>query len=343
MKLRGPGSKQLRARLCSMLGLHRLVHDAGAIRIVVYHRIMDGMLASGFPFDYELVDATVDGFDRELRFLASNYDVISFADVINALDNGGALPARPLLITLDDGFRDNYVHALPLLKKYALPATLCLAAAYIGGRETFWYDRLACIVLNLDGNRLEFDRGDRVIDLPVERAGRARVFRQLMKEFGALGNDRRLSVLAEINDRYGTVYEDLPDEVRALSLPLSWEEVNEMVAAGVAPASHTLTHPFLSRLSAGEVERELAGSKALIEARTGTRVDVVAYPNGQPQDFSEQVKMAARDAGYALGLSYIDGVNPPGEFDRYAMKRQHVWPRHDLSVLRMALAWPDWF
>jgi len=343
MKVCGLSGKQMGARLCRSFSMDKLVHGKSAIRIIVYHRIMDQLDTHAHPFDMELVDATEEEFDREIAYLAQNFDIITFADIIDNLDRATPLPARPLLVTLDDGFQDNYFHALPVLKKHQVPAMLFLAAGYIGNDETFWYDWLACIVMNSRADRLEYDSGRQSIRLPNSRMDRIRTFRSLIYKLGSVTNEERLAFIEEIKNRYGVVYDELEEGLKALSRPLTWEQVREMVAAGISAGSHTMTHPFLSRVSAGDLVHELGESKQLIEARTDTRVDVIAYPNGQQRDYTEEVKEAVRQAGYSLALSYVDGINPISGFDRYAMKRLHVSPRHDFSVFRMALSWPGIF
>jgi peptidoglycan/xylan/chitin deacetylase (PgdA/CDA1 family) len=71
---------------------------------------------------------------------------------------------------------------------------------------------------------------------------------------------------------------------------MSWGELAEAAASGVALGAHTVTHPHLSRLDEVDVERELAGCRMAIEDRTGRPVDTFAYPYG---DVSPRVRRAA--------------------------------------------------
>jgi peptidoglycan/xylan/chitin deacetylase (PgdA/CDA1 family) len=61
---------------------------------------------------------------------------------------------------------------------------------------------------------------------------------------------------------------------------LSWNELNEMCESGWEIAAHTVTHPYLTRLSNGEAEDEIRNSKLRIEDKTGVRVRTFAYPYG---------------------------------------------------------------
>ncbi len=73
-------------------------------------------------------------FEEHLLHLNSNYDVISVDELVLGLFGGGSLPKRPVVITFDDGYVDNYTHAFPLLLKYRLPATVFLATSFISGK-----------------------------------------------------------------------------------------------------------------------------------------------------------------------------------------------------------------
>lgn len=343
MRLGKLSGKQRLAQLCGNLSLHRLILDKSSIRIVVYHRIMENFDPLHFPYDHELVDATTDEFDRELAHFKRDYNIVTFGDVIRMLDDGVPLPERALLITFDDGYQDNYLHAFPLLREHKVPATMLLAASFVGGDSTFWYDRLAFILRNLDQDSVSFGGGKHDFRLTTDPARRMKVFKVIMEYLACVEDAERLQILEEINAKYGYVYDRQGEEVRALSRPLNWQQVAEMSREGVEMGSHTMTHPFLSRVDRQQLLDEMTGSKALIEQHTGSPVRVIAYPNGQSRDFNDEVKQAAREAGYSIGLSYVDGVNPLDELDRFALKRLHVSPRHDFSMFRMALSWPAIF
>jgi peptidoglycan/xylan/chitin deacetylase (PgdA/CDA1 family) len=101
---------------------------------------------------------------------------------------------------------------------------------------------------------------------------------------------------------------------------LTWEQLIEMQAAGVAIGSHTLTHPHLTDLPPEQVVEELRESKRRLENGLGTAVETLAYPYG---DFNAQAELAAREAGYRAGFSTRLGLNTP-ETDRLALRRVNV-------------------
>lgn len=115
-----------------------------------------------------------------------------------------------------------------------------------------------------------------------------------------------------------TVWEP-PPEHRGNRM-MTWEQLGELQAAGVAIGSHTLTHPRLTGLTEAQVAEEMRESKRRLENALGTAVETVAYPYGA---YDAAVEHAAREAGYRAGFTVELGVNTP-ETDRFALRRVNV-------------------
>jgi peptidoglycan/xylan/chitin deacetylase (PgdA/CDA1 family) len=112
--------------------LHRLTSGSGdrRIPILMYHSIAKTQGANRHPyFDTE---TSVRTFEAHMKYLHDNkYDVISPEDVITLLSTGQVEARKCVVITFDDGYRDFYIHAFPILHKYGMSATVYLPSAYI--------------------------------------------------------------------------------------------------------------------------------------------------------------------------------------------------------------------
>jgi peptidoglycan/xylan/chitin deacetylase (PgdA/CDA1 family) len=96
-----------------------------------------------------------------------------------------------------------------------------------------------------------------------------------------------------------TIWRTPPDQLR----PLSWSQVAEMRAAGMAIGSHTWSHRNLARLSSAEAETDLRRSREVLEERVGEPVRTIAYPWGKlGRHVTAETFTAARRAGFELGL-----------------------------------------
>lgn len=73
-------------------------------------------------------------FDEQLAYLfKSGYQAVDLDAVYNCLTQGAPLPSKPIVITFDDGYRDNLENAYPVLKKYGMCATIFLPTGYMDG------------------------------------------------------------------------------------------------------------------------------------------------------------------------------------------------------------------
>ena len=207
-----------------------------------------------------------------------------------------------MAITFDDGYRDNYLHALPLLRKYDLPATIFVATAAADNRKTLWHDRVF--------DAFRFARIKRV------RLRSWQEFEVRLESESSLTEPRNCSIerylpcqsrLALVDELEQALEPDPTGSPRACML--SWEEMKEMQAQKIRFGSHTVTHPILTCIDEQQLSREIVDSKAELEARLGTTVSAFAYPNGQPPDYNEKIKQKLRDAGYRCAVTTKLGFN----------------------------------
>jgi peptidoglycan/xylan/chitin deacetylase (PgdA/CDA1 family) len=309
--------------------------------ILAYHRICDVPDESRFPFDVELISASTENFAWQMRYIKRNFSPITFADLIKALDNEAPLPPKPIIVTFDDGFDDNYFHAFPILKELGVPATFFIATDYIGKEKTFWYDWLAYIILHLPPScPLFLDDAYSPIEITGDVKARRAIVYTILEYLKHIPDSQRIKILNRVNEEYGQIYtgNDL-----AFSKPLTWDHVREMAHAGMEIGSHTVTHPILIHLSDSEIRMELTVSKEVIEREIGRPVQVIAYPIGCAFAFDDHVGVMAKKAGYRLGISFVSGINNIGTLEKFALKRIPVSRYIDKSLYISNLSFPELF
>jgi peptidoglycan/xylan/chitin deacetylase (PgdA/CDA1 family)/CelD/BcsL family acetyltransferase involved in cellulose biosynthesis len=292
-------------------------------RILYFHRVND----DNDPF-FPAMSTSL--FEREMRYLAKHYKVVTLPELRRHLDSGSTETA--LAITFDDGYQDNYHNALPLLRRYGLPATIFLTTGSIDTREPLWFESLA---LALKNTRL--DHLDLELDIPTR--------------FWLRTAAERL----DANGRLGQFFRFLPDEERrgrldevvALLAPedadgrrdkmLTWDQVRGMKKQGIDFGGHTVTHPFLSKTTPERALWEVSECKRRIEAELDSPVDYFAYPNGREEDFAGWSADVLRRAGYQAALTTVWGVNYPST-DPMALRRGQPW-EEDPAVFAYKLDW----
>jgi peptidoglycan/xylan/chitin deacetylase (PgdA/CDA1 family) len=248
--------QRLRQSVPALLGPWTAAYQrlSPSVRILMYHRI-DRVAA----FDQLVVHP--ERFEEQMANLSARARVISLAQAVDEL---ASRPIRPaVVVTFDDGYRDNLTEALPILQRYRIPATVFVTT-----------------------------------DFCEQKLSHPR--------YGASANRR---------------------------LHLDWDEVRALRAAGVTIGSHTVSHPFLTRLPAAQARREVLESKRLIEQALGAGVDFFCYPSG---DFGARELGFVREAGYRAAVSVAPGGNRRTT-SRLALNRTEITDRDGASELHRKL------
>ena len=106
------------------------------IAILMYHKI--GFAPRGVSLKKLWVEPKK--FDKQMVYLTRHkYNVITLKELFDNLLDKKTLPSKTVIVTFDDGYKNNYIEAFPILKKYNLKATIFLNVAYIGGKSE-WED-----------------------------------------------------------------------------------------------------------------------------------------------------------------------------------------------------------
>lgn len=278
-------------------------------RILMYHRFCLLEDVGGFKVHQEL-------FRRHAKRLASDFVVWSLESYFEASLNGERLPQNLAIITVDDGYRDFYEIAFPVLLEFGLPATFFPATDFVDGRKWLWHDILTFALdkTSLEQLDIRTSSSEFCLDLrngSLRDAAWARLCDICVRESdtGKWELLRCLLNAAEV---------ELPVQLPVEYAPVTWDQLSEMHDNGIEIGAHTQTHPVLSRVPREALESEIAGSKQLIEERLGMQVRSFCYPNGQPADVTKSVVDAVVSAGF-LG-AVVTHRNPPS-FERFTTSR----------------------
>lgn len=107
--------------------------DADGVPILIYHRVND---TDDNPATLKVAD-----FDAQMKYLVDNgYSVISPDDLLDAWEGGKSLPAKPVVLTFDDGHKDIYQNVFPILQKYNMRATVFVVTDHMGTQDYLTWD-----------------------------------------------------------------------------------------------------------------------------------------------------------------------------------------------------------
>ncbi len=283
---------------------------ARSVQILMYHGVGD----ERSPY---LPTTSIRVFQNHMQYLAKYCHVLDLQHAVERMEVHD-LPERAVVVTLDDGYRDNYVHVFPILKQLGISATIFLATGVIGNGSVLWHDQVCRIISQTTLRKLQgFGSDDGyVLDTGEEKR---KAQDGVLWYLRSLEDDIRKESIQHLSQELA-VPGTLPDS----KLMLNWMEVKEMHSAGIRFGAHTVTHPILSRLSLDEVAREIRQSKRAIENILQESITTFAYPSGRPQDFNAEIKDIVKQEGFRCAVSTMPGTNR-GTNDMFEMKRVGFW------------------
>lgn len=273
-----------------------------------------------------------DEFDRQLQYLAENFDVVPMSEAARRLAEGRPFERPTACITFDDGYKNNFTLAAPILCRRRLPATFYLATGFIGTDEILWMPRLEHALASTRRPRLNLsDYG-----LGVYALGRcaAESFVRLLSTLYRMPRRRRNRILAAVVERLD------PNSNADLSCfeMMTWDDVAAMESMGLFEfGGHTVSHQIVRPLDDEELELEIGQSIREVAARVRRPPTTFAYPNGTQDDFDERAKEVLRRHGVEAAVSTIEGVNSSTS-DRYALRRVLVGSMMGLDEFRVRVS-----
>lgn len=261
-----------------------------------------------------------DEFERDLRFLRKRCVVLSLDEALESLRKG-RVPDNAVVLTFDDGYKDNHDVILPLLEEHRLPAAIFLSAGLLDGAGEFWFNRLIECVYHTD--RPEWKEGVPGEGFPLRTdREKASAIQALAVRLKDMPEPEKQAAL----DRLEAALCPQRDKSRPLLPMLSWEGARRLAASPwVTVGAHSLTHPILTRIPPEEAEREILGSLALIREKTGTEPRHFAYPNGRRVDYNDRIRNIVSGAGFLSSCSTEPGGNAP-DGDPFALRREGFDP-----------------
>lgn len=240
-------------------------------------------------------------FRSQIEFLRNHYQIVTLGEIVDAVRSNKPFSERVALVTFDDGLKNNYNVAFPVLKHLGVPATIFLTVDLIGTKEILWFDECYLIlreaaIRNLEPNlptadALEHFRAGRIWDAYVV----------CVEQMKRIGHEKRKFQLEKLR---GYVPVDRARWLGNFGI-LDWDEIRCMKRSGLIDFGvHTATHCILTELAEDRWEREIVEPKLKLEARLGTKVETFCYPNGRPAiDFHSGHMEYLRKKGYVCAFT----------------------------------------
>jgi peptidoglycan/xylan/chitin deacetylase (PgdA/CDA1 family) len=306
--------KSLAYQVAAFASLPRLLQQAfapGSAAVLMYHAVTASPLAVE---DWCFIEER--SFRAQMHYLKKHCRVVPLRELPQAI---ASRPTRPIVaLTFDDGFRNNFSVAFPVLSALALPATIFLATDFIGSEDTLWFCRINAALTRTALTRLDWDGES--YDLS-DAAARARAHARFQVRLKQFPHPELLTRTAQLIKALG----DTPDRPVPHDSPyrmLAAQEVRQMADSELIDfGGHTCSHAILSGLGAAQRSREVLTSMANVERLTAKPCTLFAYPNGRLIDYGPCDLETLRGRHTQLAVTTVTGPNdaavPPLELRRY--------------------------
>lgn len=267
--------------------------------ILCYHRVG----TAGVPYHSRLSAAL---FEAHMRYARRRYRVVPLGQLVREVLGTEEVPPT-LAVTFDDGYRDLYTEAFPILRRYQIPATIYLIGRCMETGEAPWYDRIFAGVVSHPRVLLELEM-DRLLrfPLPTLESRRAAAWK-IVCYLKSVPDDARQRWCKEFDAQVRPPAELLENRM------LDWKQVREMQSGGMFFGAHTMNHPAVSRLDPVSFQSELVSARELLEAGLGTAIEDFAYPFGKSSDGSLAAHEFLVRSGYRSAATTIEGFNRIGD------------------------------
>ena len=305
------------------LGLANLLYYSGVLEafarvklvnrgfVLMYHRVINELDPSACAIMPGMYVSKA-SFEKQMVFLRDHFQFVSLEEMIRIVAGGGDL-TRCCCITFDDGWRDNYDVAFPILKRHGIPATIFLATEFVGSERLFWPDEvLYCFSLLSERNMLD-EFLDNVGSVTPKTGDINLSIHSFIERLKKLHPDEREDIMTRIRSR-------CPEKPKE-RLMMNWSEAEAMLQSGLITfGSHTASHALLHQLEPKAIDLEIETSRHDIQRNLSIDANLFAYPNG---DYNDAAKSVLNDHGFIGAVTtkrgYVSTFIPRMEIPRIGM------------------------
>jgi len=259
-------------------------------------------------------------FNIHLKLLQKYFNVVPLGKLsILQKENNVNRTTKPLcVLTFDDGWKDFYDYAFPLLKKYKVSATVFLPTKFISSKKQFWTDRFAYLLSSRHATTLGTKFDPDILECVEFLNGLRGSFDNQLEIGIKYLKSLPLKTIEEVLRGLSEIWHvDIYGSGRDF---LNWGEITEMVNSGlVSFGSHTVRHQILTTLNDEDIKKELIDSRKELLKRNVLDSSCISfcYPNG---NHTKEIADMVCSSGYHLAVTTKNGWNHANA-DKFTLRR----------------------
>lgn len=275
----------------------------------MYHR---------FTNDIEVRKLNIKVFENQIRYISRYFTPIKISYLIEQLYNGGYIPSNSVVVTVDDGYRDFFDYAYPVLKKYNVPAIIYLVSEFNLNKKMLWFDSLHFIINNTECECLYIEENNEKFKLNnITETDRNYAWTFFADRILYKTNSEKEKYIRDLAYKYQV---KLPEFATDNYAPMKKEDIRKLDNTLIEIGSHTRSHPILSTCNTDELKDELVKSKTDLQNALCKDIEHFCFPNGCINDFDNRSIELLKNSGYKSAVTTINGfVNK--NTDKYQLTR----------------------
>jgi peptidoglycan/xylan/chitin deacetylase (PgdA/CDA1 family) len=265
-------------------------------------------------------------FERQMELIATQFHPVSMDDVLLFLKGEKSPPRGAVAVTFDDGYKDNFRIAAPILSRFGILGTFYLLVDSVDQSKAPWYCLLRHAFFTSQKPQWRDPATGVIHELKDANAREAALLNACDACAKASAPVRQ--ELTE-NTLHSLAPEPFPNES---DLMMNWDDARALVKSGHIVGSHTVTHPNVAHVSADDARSELADSKLKLERELGQPVKHFAYPHPALNPcFNDTTLKITEELGYATAAT-TTGSAVRADACRLAIPRTYI-PREESEFL----------
>ena len=252
-----------------------------------------------------------EAFERQLDYIHRHFQPLTLVDLVQCIECHRSPPPNAIVVTIDDGYRDFFEVARPLLRRYEVPATVFVATGFIAGRLWLWPDQISWLLTNATRWPEELMVGS----FPIANNSHG-VWSKVVDALLATPDSQRAYQIESIAEQLGTT---LPVKAPEQYEAMDWSQLQQLQSEGFEIGGHTVNHPTLGQVTKEQAWTEINGTWDELSTNLGSAPRTFCYPNGQPSDYQDFLPELVARAGFTGAVTaFPDAL---GVRDRFAMRR----------------------
>jgi peptidoglycan/xylan/chitin deacetylase (PgdA/CDA1 family) len=259
--------------------------------ILMYHRV------AALRVDPHELAVHPEHFTEHVDHLGKTVDVVRLPELRRR---------KGVVLTFDDGYHDNFMHARPVLSDAGLPATFFLVSGWLGAEREYWWDRLEHLLLEAEPatHHVELQVAGRRMWADIRTAGgRLRTYWALYQRLRSLSLGQIDPVLAEL-----ALQLRVSPAARGTYRIMSRKEAVHLSSDDLFDiGAHTVSHAPVVTLPLDMQVTELVGSRKALERCVGANITSFSFPYGGPAPIPRQTTRLLREAGYERACTTMPG------------------------------------